>query len=152
MKKVAKKLPAKKKVVSKKKATKKIVPDKKFISACKYLGISPKLPDVSMLPKRDQLSLVSYYQITKIIEMENKKNNNWQPNWNDSNQSKYSVWQQVQADEKRPAGFGFSFTHYDYWLTAAAVGSRLLVGNSETALRLGKELKQLFINWMLFID
>jgi hypothetical protein len=152
MKKVAKKLPAKKKVVSKKKATKKIVPDKKFISACKYLGISPKLPDVSMLPKRDQLSLVSYYQITKIIEMENKKNNNWQPNWNDSSQYKYCVWQQVQADEKRPAGFGFSTTYHDGWTTNSDVGSRLLVGNSETALRLGKELKQLFINWMLFVD
>lgn len=151
MKKVTKKLPVKKKVAVKK-STNKIVPDKAFIAACKYLKTPAILPDVSMLPKRDQMSLVCYYQITKVIEAENKKNNNWEPNWNDSSQYKYSVWQRIQADEKRQAGFGFSGTGYDYWHAASAVGSRLLVGNSETALRLGKKLKQLFINWMLFLD
>lgn len=151
MKKVTKKLPIKKKVAAKK-ATKKIVPDKAFIAACKYLKIPAILPDVSMLPLRDQMSLVCYYQITKVIEAENKKNNNWQPNWNDSSQRKYCVWQQIQADEKRQAGFGFSRTVCDDWYTCSTVGSRLLVDNSETALKIGKSLKQLFINWMLFLD
>jgi hypothetical protein len=151
MKKITKKLPVKKSVVVKKR-TKKIIPDKAFIAACKYLKTPASLPDVSMLPLRDQMSLVCYYQITKVIEAENKKNNNWQPNWNDSSQYKYSVWQRVKADEKRQAGFGVSLAVYGHWDTTSDVGSRLLVGNSETALRLGKKLKQLFINWMLFID
>lgn len=151
MKKITKKLPVNKKVAAKK-VTKKIVPDKAFIGACKYLKIPANLPDVSMLPLRDQMSLICYYQITKVIEAENKKNNNWQPNWNDSSQYKYCVWQRIKADEKRPAGFGFSDADCDTWCSASAVGSRLLVGNSETARRLGKKLKQLFINWMLFLD
>ncbi len=151
MKKPSKKSPVKKKV-AKKKAIRKVVPNKYFVEACKYLKTPAALPIVSGLPKRDRMSLLCYYQITKVIEAENKKNNNWKPDYNNPSQYKYSVYHIVAADEKRPAGFGFSDTNCDPWTSNSTVGSRLLVGNSETALRLGKELGPLFLQWKLFLD
>lgn len=119
--------------------------------AFKILGQKEVMPIVSMLPKQDQDSLLAYYKITKIIEAENKLNNNWQPNWSDYNQPKYCVWKEIKADAKRPAGFGFSCTDYDDWGTITTVGSRLLVGERETALRIGEKFEKLFIQWMLIL-
>ena len=102
------------------------------------------MPNVSMLPKGDRISLVNYYKITKIIEAENKLDNNWKPNWNNSSQPKYSIWHYIKADAKRPAGFGFSNTHYGYTGTGTAVGSRLCFKSDELAKYAGTQFEKLF--------
>lgn len=121
---------------------------KTYAEACKKLGIKASaLPDVSMLPLKDRKAIVSHYKLTKVVEA---LNDGWKPNWNDSNQSKYVAWLRVQADEKRPAGFGFSHTHYDHWFTATICGSRLCFKSSELALYAAKQFSNLYKDYFLF--
>ncbi len=83
---------------------------KTYAEACKKLGIKASaLPDVSMLPLKDRKAIVSHYKLTKVVEA---LNDGWKPNWNDNTEIKYSAWFTVKADEKRPAGFGFSGTDF----------------------------------------
>ncbi len=117
--------------------------------AFKILGQKYALPDVSKIGKAEGVSLLAYYKLTKIHEAENKLNNNWKPDYTNSDQYKYYVWHSVKADSKKPSGFAFSFADYDYWRTCTAAGSRLYVGNSETALRIAKKFEKLFIDWKL---
>lgn len=107
------------------------------------------LPVLTGLPKADRESLDAYYKITKIVEAENKINNNWKPNYNDPMQGKYSVWNFVKADAKRPSGFGLSYSAYFYSYTRTYVGVRLTVGDSASAIRIGKTHRKLFEKWQL---
>jgi hypothetical protein len=122
---------------------------KTFADACMALKLDPKkLPDVSMLPVIHQKAIISMYKLTIIVEALNE---GWKPNWNDSNEAKYSTWFEIKADKKRPSGFGFSGTYYDSWYTNSHTdcGSRLCFKSSELALYAGKqfasEYKDLFL-------
>lgn len=120
---------------------------KSFEDACKAVNIDPKaLPEVSMLPAIHQKAIVAHYKLIIIAEA---INDGWQPNWNDSNEWKYFPWFEVEADEDRPAGFGFSYSYYDIWPSSTLVGSRLCFKTRETAIYAGKQFEDLYKDMML---
>lgn len=114
-------------------------------------GLFPAAYKALGIPVKDIEPMIAGYKIEKIIEANNKVNNNWAPDWSDSNQWKYCVYQYVSKDAAKPAGFGFSYTHYDNWLSYTYVGSRLLVGTRDEALYIGKDFKELFETAWLII-
>ena len=120
---------------------------KTFAQACKAVGHDPKkLPDVSALPKKYQAALIAHFKLVIITEALNE---GWTPNWNDSNQFKYSPYFRVNASKDKPAGFGFSGTDYDGWLARTSVGSRLCFKSSELALYAAKQFEKLYIEYFL---
>lgn len=123
---------------------------KTWKQVCKIKGISEKLPfAVSKIPKAMRDYMAAAYKLPIII---NLLNEGWKPNWNDSNEYKYSIWWKVQADGKRTSGFGLAFGGYDYWATGTAVGSRLSFKTRELAEYVGKqkEFIKLFQDLYLF--
>lgn len=120
---------------------------KTFADACKALKLNPKhLPDVSLLPKEHQKAITAHYKLVIIVQALNE---GWTPNWNDISQWKYYPWFTIEADAKRPSGFGFSLTLYDCWLTRTPVGSRLCFKSRELALYAGKQFKNLYKEYFL---
>ncbi len=87
---------------------------KTVAAAFRYLKRNPKfLPGISKLPKKYQRFLIVTYQLVTVIEALNQESNGgkpWEPNWNDSNEYKYYPWFQINASDKNPSGFGFSYT------------------------------------------
>lgn len=121
-------------------ATKKL---KKFktLEECQIeLGIKLGLkPSVSKLPKKYRAALIADFNLTIICEAHNKVNNEgkiWEPNFNDTNEPKYSMLPWIKASEEQPSGFGFSDSHYAYSLAGTFCGSRHLLKYSELAIHI----------------
>lgn len=120
---------------------------KNYEDACQALGLNPlALPDVCALPEKDREYVISNY---KLVIITRALNEGWEPNWNDDSEYKYFPWFEVDADDERPAGFGFSGTFYDSWITYSTVGSRLCFKSSELALYAGKQFEELYIKQQL---
>ena len=120
---------------------------KTFEDACKALKLSPKaLPDVSGLPEKHRNALIAHYKLVIIAEALNE---GWQPNWNDSDEYKYYPWFEIKANKKKPAGFGFSYTHYDFWSTHTTVGSRLCFKSRELSDYAAKQFEKLYVEYFL---
>lgn len=118
-----------------------------FSQACKATGHDPKkLPDVSMLPKKHQKSIIAFFKLIIVIEALNE---GWTPDWNDSSQWKYYAWFRVKASEKKPSGVGFSYSDYGYSFTGTFVSSRLCLKSASLALHAGKHFEQLYIDYLL---
>jgi len=113
---------------------------KTFEDACKILGVSSKLPDVSTFPIENQKYFIAQHKLITIIKALNE---GWEPNWNDKNEHKhYPLFTQS------PSGFGFSDTSYDYWYTGADVGSRLCLKTEELAEYIGKQFESLYNDFL----
>lgn len=119
---------------------------KSFEDACAALELTDALPDVSALPEKHRSALVAHY---KLIIIAQAINEGWEPNWNDNNEYKYFPWFEVDANDKNPAGFGFSYANFDYWLTFTAVGSRLCFKTRDLALYAGKQFAELYKEYFL---
>lgn len=120
---------------------------KTFEDACQIVGVDPKkLPDVSMLPKKDQKSMVAYYMLIIIARALNE---GWEPDWSDQSQWKYWAWFEIKATKAKPAGVGFSFSGYDLWRSRTVVGSRLCFKSSELALYAGKQFEKEYKDYIL---
>lgn len=118
-----------------------------FAQACKATGHDPeKLPDVSMLPKKHQKSIIAFFKLIIVIEALNE---GWTPDWNDRSQWKYYAWFRVKASDQKPSGVGFSGSDYDGTGTHASVGSRLCLKSPDLALHAGKYFEQLYIDYLL---
>lgn len=102
---------------------------KTFEDACTLKGISTQLPDVSFMPKGLGEYIVAVYMLAVIIWAINfeEEDQEWIPDYNTGDE-KYFPWPDIDADDDRPAGFGFSYPYaaYVYALTSSSVGSRLL--------------------------
>lgn len=100
---------------------------KTFEDACALKGISTQLPDVSFMPKGLGEYIVAVYMLTIIVWAINfeEKNEEWIPDYN-TGEAKFFPWPDIDADDERPAGFGFSHPRTYYVLTISTVGSRLL--------------------------
>lgn len=140
-KKTAKKTTAVKKIIKNKKDITEIVVD--FESACKVLKRKPLLPDVSMLPEKQQKSVIAYIVLITIIEAMNE---GWVADFTDSNQYKYYAYFYVK---KEGAGFGFSLTGCFYTTTYARTASRLCLNTSTKALLMAERFKQYYIDYLL---
>jgi hypothetical protein len=116
---------------------------KTYDDACKATGRDPNvLPDVSPLPESDRDYLIAYYMLTVIAEA---LRGDWRPDWTDYDQGKYYPWFEVEADKERPAGFGFSLTHYGSTYTSTYVGSRLCYPSAKIAMYAGEQFKELYL-------
>ena len=108
----------------------------------KAVGLTPGiLPDVSMLPEKYRKSLIADFQTTIITEAHNE---GWEPDFNNHNQPKYSVWPEIDADEKVPSGFGFSHSVFAYSDAYTAVGSRHLLKSYELAMHVQKQFPEIY--------
>lgn len=120
---------------------------KTFESACKVLGLNPKkLPEVKMCQKELQQYILAHYKLTIITQALNE---GWKPNWNDSNEWKYSVWHSIKANDKNTNGSGFDGSDYDRWHHGSAGSSRLLYKSSDLALYSGRQFKKLWKDYFL---
>ncbi len=107
------------------------------------------LPDVSAIPKRFHKFIQNMYIAAVLTEALNE---GWEPNWNDSSQWKYYPWPEVAADEKRPAGFGFSLSYCAYSLSFSFVGSRLCFKSAELARYVTDQFPEVYIPVMLMVE
>lgn len=119
---------------------------KTFEDACAALKISTELPDVSKLPEKHRKAIIAHYKLVIITEALNE---DWEPNWDDSNEWKYIPWLRVKATKENPAGVGFSNYAYGYGHSYAGVGSRLCLRSSELALYMGEKFQELYKDYFL---
>jgi len=108
---------------------------KTFEDACRKLGITEKLPEVSMLPKDQQEAIIAHYKLMIIAQALNGK---WKPDWTNDNQYKYYPWFNMES------GSGLSFHGCAYWSSYSPVGSRLCFKSRELAEYAGKRFKDLY--------
>ena len=89
---------------------------KSIKGAYKYVGADfSQRPTFEHLSKKDKIYALAAYDLPVVIKALNKEGNggnDWAPNWNDRNEIKYSVWVGVDANKKKPSGFGFSYSDY----------------------------------------
>lgn len=114
-----------------------------FEDACTALCISMTLPEVSLLPERDQKSIIAYYMLSVIIQ---HKNDGWVPNWN-STEFKYYPW--FYASYGATAGLGFSNTNLAASTANPTIGSRLCYKSSDLAIEWGNKLLPLYEDYFL---
>lgn len=119
---------------------------KSFQDACKALGITEALPDVSLLPAKHQKAIVANYQLSIIAEAVNRGEDgkSWHPDWNNYNEYKYYPWFDMETYGDAPAGSGFAFYDYDYDNTYSGVGSRLCFRSGEVAEYVGKQFLSIY--------
>jgi len=91
-----------------------------FEAACAANGISPNLPDVSMLPEAQGkyiIGVIKMDAITKALNNEGQ-DKEWIPNYNDLSERKYF------AHYARSAGGVWSYEDCDLWNTLSIAGAR----------------------------
>jgi len=118
---------------------------KSFEDACKALGISTNLPEVSALPVNQQKAIKAHYMLMIIAEALNE---GWKPNWNDWNEYKYYPWFKMGNDGASP-GVGFSYVGCGDADAVSDVGSRLCFKTSELAKYAGKQFEELYKDYYL---
>jgi hypothetical protein len=99
-------------------------------------GLDPeKRPDVSSFPGSFQKYMANHFDLIIIVKAINKRDDGtfWEPDWNDPDQRKWFPWPDVDADDERPSGFGFSGAACDFWNAHTVVGSRLCFETREQA-------------------
>lgn len=120
---------------------------KNYEDACLALGLSPDaLPDVSMLPEKEQKAIIAHYKLTVIARALNE---GWLPNWADSDECKYFPWFDVEEDEKKPSGFGLSYGVCGDRGTYTFVGSRLCFKSRELAKYAAEQFIELYEDYFL---
>ncbi|MHC1780033.1 MAG: hypothetical protein AB9922_07325 [Bacteroidales bacterium] len=117
--------------------------DQIFEEACIGLGISMTLPDVSLLPERNQKAIIAFYKLSVIIQW---RNEGWEPNWNDANEWKYYPWFYLKSDA---AGLGFSITYYTASDADAYFGSQLCFKSRQLAIESANDLMPLYEDMFL---
>jgi hypothetical protein len=126
---------------------------KTYEAACKVIKVNPKnLPNVSKLPKHEAQHVINSIKLNRIVRALNtnqKTGKAWEPNWHDTNQPKYFVWNKVKATAKKPQGTGFSRSDFDLWASFTGVGSRLSLQSSDRVMHLNKYFKKLLIEYLL---
>lgn len=119
---------------------------KSFQDACKALGITESLPDVSLLPVKHQKAIVANYQLTIIAEAVNRdeEGKSWHPDWNDYDEYKYYPWFDMETYGDALPGSGFAFYDDGFDVAYSHVGSRLCFRSSEIAEYVGKQFLSIY--------
>lgn len=99
-------------------------------------GIDKKTFEKSFVFKED----LDAAKIRLIIKAFNEE---WEPNWSNSSETKYTPYFQI-------SGVGFSFSSYsDYWYSGSGVGSRLCFKSKELCLFAIEQFKTEFENYFI---
>ena len=112
-----------------------------YEDSCVELGIEP-INEVAMKSIGFTDDEIVYRKIKTITEALNE---NWKPNWNDSNQEKYIPW----FWSKAPSGFAFRYTTYRCTSPSAGSASRLCFESDELAIYAGKQFTELYKEFIL---
>lgn len=118
-----------------------------FAHACKLNGHSTALPIVKHLPKDKRKYIVAQYKMAVIVEATNEKR---RPNFNDPNEVRYELRFWIDANSKKPSGFGFSGADYGLWGTHSLAGSRLIIFDREDAEYVLKKFKTIWKDIILY--
>lgn len=127
-----------------------------FEDCCKRMNYDPEklLPDVSMFPARHQKALLGtakLFIIHEAFNYDDKKKEVYEPDWNDSDEGKWSYWFDMEKDEDNNAsGFRFDASLCGYTSTLSAGGSRLCNLNEDRSIFIGKHFEELFRDVMVF--
>lgn len=121
-----------------------------YTYACEILGLDPEAkPDVSKIREKDQKAFLSLFEITIIVEAQNKLND-WSVDWMNRGQYKYYPWFYIDEDTNKVSGVGLSYFDCANTRSHTAVGSHLVVGTEEEAEYLGNLFIELYESWLLF--
>ena len=96
---------------------------KSYADACEVLGIQP-MDEQQLKAAGFRQDEIARRQLETIVEALNE---GWKPDWNDTNQNKYTVWFWIKPDKrgKGTAGLAFAYTFYAPSYTYTHIGSRL---------------------------
>lgn len=112
-----------------------------FEDSCIRLGISMSLPEVSLLPERNQKAIIAFYMLSVIIQ---SVNDGWEPDW-DNSEFKYFPWFHTGAN----AGLVYAFSAYAPSYATATIGSRLCFKTRDLAREWGQKLLPLYEDYLL---
>lgn len=104
-----------------------------FNDACLKLGLDNKLPTFNGLDSHLSKKFLAEYQLIIIIKALNE---GWYPNWEDSNQYKYSPYFNMPC--------GFSYWHTGSYVTNTSVPSALLVKSNELDMYCSQKFSSLY--------
>lgn len=114
---------------------------KTFEAACKALKMDPvKLPDFSMLSQEEATAMTAHY---KLVIIARAINEDWKPDWNDYDETKYYPWFEMSSS-------GFRFFGVNCVCTDSGVGSRLCFKSRDLAEYAGKTFKKLYKDYFTF--
>lgn len=114
-----------------------------FEKACKVLQLSPtNLPKVGNLPARFKKRIVSDYKLSVIAEA-------IRGGQVDLSKTRYNAVFTIQADSKKPSGFGLSYDDCVAWTSRSYVGVRLEFNNWNQAHFFGKHFMKEHADHML---
>lgn len=95
----------------------------------------------------DEISYRKLKVVTKAINKVDNEGNEWNPDWDDSDEEKWYPWWDMEVDKNNPSGFRFDGTDCVHTLTNSP--SRLCY-KSEAGVRHSAE--KLFNDWKAFIS
>ena len=87
--------------------------------------------------------------INRSLNTDPETNQEWKPDWNDSDQEKYYPWFEVVEKPEGASGFGLSVGDCDDVGTYASLGVRLFYRDSKTAIYAGETFTELYENMIL---
>ncbi len=122
-----------------------------YKQACEGMGMDAEtsLPIVTGMPEKHQKAIQAMAMLFTITEWINKRHDAaWFPNYHTGNQ-KWFTYQWIDADQSRPAGFGFSHAASLCGHTGTDVGSRLCFATEDLELAYRKQLEELNMAWKL---
>lgn len=115
---------------------------KTFEDACEVLGINAnefEMKGAFAFMPDDFLSIVAY---SKLIIIVRALNEGWQPNWDNSNESKYYPWFNM-------SGSAFSYFDCDYVYSGSYAGSRLVFKSKKLAEYAAKQFVSIYKEYFL---
>lgn len=127
---------------------KKIEKLKTFEDACKIenLDSTKVIPNFSCYPEADRKALEAHAKLLIIVKAANRidnKNKEWIPNWENSNEYKYTPYFYIVDGSS-----GFRYDGYDNWATYTFVGSRLCFRTKEHMLDATSKFPEVYKNFM----
>lgn len=125
-----------------------------FEHACEQRGYDPLkcVPDVSNVPERFRKMPVALTKALIICEAANVNADGkvWVPDWNDSDEEKWTCWYDMEVDENNPTGFRFYASRYANTHSDSGAGSGLCFRTEEDAEYHFKEHAEIFRELMTF--
>ena len=110
-----------------------------YEDACEMLKISPEINNPLTLSNKDKKSVIAYNQLIEIVRALNE---GWEPDWSNSNETKWFCYFYLQKTKDNPSGFRF-FGAYCY-CAGSYVPSRLCFKSRDLAVYAAEKFKKLY--------
>jgi len=107
-----------------------------------YNGISEEERSEKYMLFFDNLKLPHLYYQWLAELLCKSLNEDWTPDWDNSNERKYFPWFKMCSG-------GFRYDDFAYWLTGSSVGSRLCLKSDELAKYAGTQFTEVYEQFMI---